>query len=249
MPTTGMPKRLPASTDEVAAKSRQIGGARGAERGVDAVRAAPAELQQRRARRGACCPRRLARDQRRRADLVDHQRFEQLRLRQRRDYLQQRLVREDRAPLRRRPDLAREAEAAQALDERIVELRQPGQPGEIVLVETQRLNPLQRLLQPGRQQETPAVGQAARAELENRRRDDAPLVVELRHHQLVEVGEQPRCGSHADAPRSMAAPAAANSASAASPSPAAKSTAATALVTTVVSKPSASASSAVAFTQ
>ena len=162
-------------------------------------------------------------------------------------------MRKSRAPLGRRPDLPREAKAAQPLDEPIVELRQPGQIGELVLIEAQRLNPLQRLLQPGREQKTPAARQAARAELEDRRRNNAPLVVKLRHHQLVEVGEQPRRGNrpgpHADAPRSMTAPAAANSASAASPSPASRFTAATALVTTVVSKPSASASNAVAFTQ
>ena len=96
-----------------------IGGARAGDGGVDAVRAAAAEVDDPPPLRRRDDARRLRGDEAREADLIDRERLDELRLLHRRDDLDHRLVLEERRALRHCIDVAGEAEFCQVLQDRL----------------------------------------------------------------------------------------------------------------------------------
>ncbi|HEV2777059.1 MAG TPA: hypothetical protein VGV90_15825 [Solirubrobacteraceae bacterium] len=172
-----------------AREAGEVGGARRAVRGPETVEAAHREVPHRAARGGPHDLRRVRRD----ADGIVHRgeqrRLDERRLEARRGQAQQgRRGRHDR-PFAYGPYAAREAQVAQAREDRLVERRAVvvGQPPQVRLPEAQARQEGERLVHAGDRQR--AV--AARRQLERHQIVRRPLVeVVGGHRQAVQIGEE-----------------------------------------------------------
>ena len=115
--------------------------------------------------------------------------FDELRLRQRRGHAQYRLIGEEDAPLRHGVHVAREAQRRKIVDQ--VRPEAPGafEPFHLGRGNLQRFKELQRLLQPGGDQEAAPGRQIAGEQLKDRRVRRPPVQVGLHHVDLIQVGQ------------------------------------------------------------
>jgi hypothetical protein len=121
---------------------------------------------------------------------VDEARLHQLRLRQRRDDAQQRLVGEHDLALGHGIEVAGEAEPGERAQEGRREALLRLQPDDLVVAEGGVLQEVDRLLEAGGDQEVARQRQLAHEELEDGGLRHAGLFVGLHHVQLVEIGQQ-----------------------------------------------------------
>ena len=190
-------------------------------------------------------------------DRAEQIRLHDLRLGQRRCYLQDRLVPEHRRPLRHGAHLALEPESLQPVQKVAGKAVQRGQELQVRRRDGHVLQVVQRRLQPAGNQQVAMRWQAATEQVEGRGFRQAVFPVRLQHAELVEVGQQrvggrgrARPSGHAGAACSSVAPASRIASSAASPSPGAASTARIAFVMTRTSSPgNSAASNTLALTQ
>ncbi len=87
-------------------------------------------------------------------------------------------------------DVAGESEAGKIIDQPLPEPAGAGKPVDFLGREAQVLEKIERLLEPGRDQETASRRQPADEELEHRRSGLAMIQVGLNHVELIEIGEQ-----------------------------------------------------------
>jgi hypothetical protein len=164
------------------------------------VRPAQAEIDQELARRSQDHARRLRGDGRLEVQQVDQPGLDELRLGQRRAHPQDRLVGEEDRSLGHGIDVAGEAEASQIDQHVLTEAPALGQPIQLGLGEAGSLQEPEGLLQSGRHQKAPGIGQLAHEELENRGLGHAGLQVGLHHVELVKIGQQ-QAGARIDVRR------------------------------------------------
>ena len=181
-----------------AVEAGQPGRPRREQRGLGAVGAAHAEVDQLAPAPREDDARGLRGDQRLQVDDVQQAALGELRLRQGRGHAKDRFVGEEHGALGHRVDVAGEAELAQARQQFVGEAPLARQPVDFAVGERERLEEVERLLESGRDQETALSGQLAHEQLEHRGLDHPAMQVGLQHRQLVQVGEQ---RAHADSSR------------------------------------------------
>ena len=164
--------------------------ARGFQPGVGAVHAAQSEVHDLPAPCSLDHARRLGGEDGLQMDLVHHERLDELRLGNRRLDFDEGLVREHRCPFRDGVDVARESKLLQMLEERLREAPERVQIGEGRLVEAERLEKRQHIVQPARQQVVPPLGQTPHEEAEHGDLTHLLLEIGLEHGELVQVREQ-----------------------------------------------------------
>src|SRR5690606_215689 len=154
---------------------------------------------------------------------VDEPRLDELRLGNRRDHPEQGLVRKNERSLGHGVHVSGEAQRAQVLDVRGLERHRARQVLELPFIEAQRLEVVERLREPCRDQERAPRGQPPNEELERGRRVHPPREVRAEHRQLVQIREErlvAHDGSGASGPsESTVAPSSFISAIARAPSP------------------------------
>ena len=138
----------------------------------------------------------LARDRRLVGHAVEQERFDQLRLRQRRCHLDQRLARERDPPFAHRPHVTGEAKAPEGFQVRGGEAETVPQVAQVLLFESQLLEKVQARLDARGDDEPSHHWQPAHEEAEGCHAVHMAAQVAGHHVQLVQVGEQ--C-VHADA--------------------------------------------------
>ena len=173
-----------------AAVTGDIRGARGQQPGFRAVRPPQPEIHQQLARRRQHAARRLRRNHRLEMHQVDEPRLDQLRLRHGRHHAQYRLVGEKDGAFRHREHVAAEAQARQFAHELRRKERRALHPFEFLGTKAQAFQKIQRLLEPGCQQEVALRGKLADEKLEHCGLTHAPRKISVQHGELVEVGEQ-----------------------------------------------------------
>ena len=176
-----------------------VSGARAVDRRVDALRPAGAEFQNGAALRGPHDAVGLRRDEALVVERQQQKRLDELRLNGGRADGHDRLAREDRRALRHGPDIAREAEAAQILQEALVEHIPAAQIRNIVLVKMKLLHVLDRLLQTRRDGKAAVIGHGAEENIKIR---DAVLhtlhEIAVAHGELVIIAEHTQIGVFVD---------------------------------------------------
>jgi hypothetical protein len=179
---------------------RDVEGSRRLEARVDAVHAAKSEVHDGAPARCQNHPRRLRGEYGLQVDLVHQERLRELRFRQWRADLQQRLVREHWRALSHRPHLAREAQGAEPLEEGRLELRPGAEIVQRVDAERERLEPGERILEAAREQEVARGRQPPHEQREDRLIEHRFPPVRLHHRQLVraEPGTRAVMGSRHD---------------------------------------------------
>jgi hypothetical protein len=179
----GLDGRRPGEAGEIARACRQ-------QRRLRAVRAPQPEIDEQPIGSSQHAARRLAGDQRTVVQQVHHPALDQLRLADRRDDAQDRLVGEKHGAFRHRVDVAGETQVCQGIDELAAEASAGGQPCEFVGGEVQVREVIDHLGNAGGDEEPPLRRQLAHEELERGDTGHLLLVVRLQHRQLVQIGEQ-----------------------------------------------------------
>ncbi|GBD41042.1 hypothetical protein HRbin39_00417 [bacterium HR39] len=175
-----------------AGEADDVGGPRGEQSGLRAVRPAQAEVDERASRRRQHHARRLAGDQRLEVQQVDDARFQELRHRQRGSDPQDGFVGEDHRALGHGVHVAGKAPPGEELDGGFGKAAALAQPAQLPFAEAGRFQELHHLFEAGSDQEVAARRQRAHEELEARRRRHPGLEIGLVHVELVEIGEQRR---------------------------------------------------------
>src|SRR5690242_1001688 len=121
---------------------------------------------------------------------VDQPRFNQLRLRLRRDDAENRFAWEKRGALGDGMNLAAEAESAKIIEEVFVESPGALEPIDVGGREAKLFQEIQRLRQPGGEQKSASRRQATHEEFEHRRVGVAMIQVGLNHVDLIKIGQQ-----------------------------------------------------------
>ena len=152
-----------------AAEAGEVAGARRQQPGLGAVGAAQAEIHQQFARRRQPHARRLGGDQGLELQQVDEARLDQLRLRQRRDDAQDRLVGKNTVPSGMACTSPVKRRSGSESTKRLVKAPAAGQPVQLLGGEAQVFEKIQHLFQPRRHQEIAPGRQLAHEELEHRR--------------------------------------------------------------------------------
>ncbi len=122
--------------------------------------------------------------------LVQQHRLDQLGLGDRCGDLEDRLLRVDDAALGHRPHLAPEAHVTEVVDRPLIE-PDPAEVGEVLLLERERLEEPQAVLQARRDEEAPLLRHVPHVEAEGRRAVHPTAEIARRHVEFVEVGAQP----------------------------------------------------------
>ena len=174
---------------------------------LGAVRATQPEVDDRRAAGRDGAPHRLARD----GDLVrhrvEHGGLDELRLRQRRGHLEERLVGQDDPALVDRADVPREAEPAQRCEQLGRAAQQACQRVDVAVGDLEGGEPVDRLVDTVRDEEPTRRRQTSDEQAERRRGDHAPPQVRRDHRHLVQVGDEERPDPLPDAAVHVIAPA------------------------------------------
>ena len=176
-----------------AIETGQVGRPRRQQRGVGTMGPSHTEVHQPPAPRRKHHARSLRGDEGLEVHDVQQAALHQLRLRQRRGDAQDGLVGEEHAALGHRMHVAGESERAQPIQQLPREARLTFEPCELVVVERERLQKGQRLLETRGHEEVAARWQPAHEEFEGRALLHALFQVRLEHGQLVQVGQQ---GAH-----------------------------------------------------
>lgn len=121
---------------------------------------------------------------------IDQPRFDQLRLRQRRDDTKNRFAWEKRCALGYGMNLAAEAESGKIIEEVFIESTGALEPIDVGGREAKLVQKIQRLRQPGGEQESAPRRQAAHEQFEHRRVGVAMIQIGLNHVDLIKVGQQ-----------------------------------------------------------
>ena len=231
MPLGSMPVDLRGQHVGCGRDAGDVSGPRGLHPGVGAVQPPQAELDDGPAAGGAHYPGRLGGHHGLEVDLVEQEALHQLRLMDGCNDFDDGLLREHHRALRRRVHVAAEAERGQVIDELARELRQRGDILQRFRGERHRLQVVQGVVQPGRDQVVALPREPAREQVEDGGLHQALAQVGLEHLELVEVGQEggvgvrdPRAArrhalAHRQATSSMSAPAVRISSTARSPSP------------------------------
>ena len=176
-----------------------VSGACAINRCIDALCPAGAEFQNRAALRGPHDTVGLRCDEALMVERQQQKRLDKLRLNGRRADGHDRLAREDRRALRHGPDIAREAEAAQILQEPLVKHLPAAQIRDVVLVKMKLLHIFDRLLQSRCDGKAAVVGHRAE---ENIKICDAVLhaldKIAIAHGEFVIVAEHAQIGVFID---------------------------------------------------
>ena len=164
--------------------------------GLDPVGTTQREVQQRRpSTSGDPEPRGLRRQRGLIGDLVEHDRFDELRHRQRSGHFDQRLVGEHHVTFGDRPHIPREPQRCQGIDRRRIEALLC-EPGKVGVVELELGEQTEHVLQAGRDEEPPTRWERADEQAERRRLRHSATQVARRHRQLIEVRHQPESHDH-----------------------------------------------------
>ena len=119
---------------------------------------------------------------------VDQPRFDQLRLRQRRGDADQRLIGKADGAFRDRMHIAGEPEVGEIVDEIVAKASGALEPVDFRRREAQRLQIIERILEPCRQQETAPRRQPPHEEFEHGLLVLATIQIGLDHVEFVEIG-------------------------------------------------------------
>ncbi len=216
------------------------------ERRVEAVVATRGEVDEPAAPTGDGDARRFRGDERLVVDGVEEERFDELCLDAGSRHAEDRLFGEGDLALEHGPDIAREAEGLEPLEEVVPEGSQALEVREVVGFEAEGLEVIQDVFEAGHDEEVPVARELTDEELERGRVVHARGEVARRHGEFVQVDEESavRCQGH-----SIRMPAARIASKARSSSPAWRFTARTPSRKTMVWNPSLAASSAVSLTQ
>jgi hypothetical protein len=164
--------------------------ARRSSRSLDTVGAAEREVDQPTPFRSDQVARRLRGERRVQCHLVQQNGFHELRFGDRRRHLQDRLSRVHDAAFRNGPDLAGETHVREIVDRPLVEPDAP-EGREVVLLEGERLEEPQAVLQAGSDQEPSLLRHVSHVQAERRRAIHPAAQIARRHVELVEVRAQP----------------------------------------------------------
>ena len=173
-----------------AGKAREVARACRIKSGLGAVRRAQAEVGQDLARRRQHHARGFGCDQRLVMQNVDEARFDQLRLRQRRGDADQRLVGKADAAFGDRVHVAGEAERGKIIEQVVAETAGAFEPIDLGGGKPQRLQIIERIVEPGGEQKSAPRRQPAHEKLEYRLLVLSPIQIGLDHVEFVEIGEQ-----------------------------------------------------------
>jgi hypothetical protein len=149
------------------------------------VRAPQSEIDQEFSRCGEQHARCLGRDQRLIMQQIDNSGFNELRLRQRRGYAQDRLVGKKYRTLGHCMHVPAEAEVGKSVEQRISEAPGRGKPIDVLGREPQPFQVIEDLFEPGCDQKSPSAGKLAEKEFKHSCLRVPMLEIRLQHVELI----------------------------------------------------------------